>query len=303
MSHDGAMADNGSVTARRELGDFLRSRRERLAQEQVGLVPTGRRRTPGLRREEVAVVAGVGLTWYAWLEQGRSINVSTQVVTSIGRALRLTTEETQHLLHLAGVRSAAPATATCDPELLAAFQPVLDKFDPYPASLQTPLFNVVAYNDSYRHLFADLDEIPAEDRNCAVKFFTDSDWRDRYVDADLVAERMVARMRAAAVTGNSGPEPPQVVDWLLRHSDEFARLWKRHDVLMQDHEVKRLISPLVGRLDLSFVTTQVAETGHRMTVMTPNNDDTSARLDKLSTLTTTEPADNRGPCGHVTEEQ
>lgn len=282
MPQHGTVTDTSSVIARRELGDFLRSRRERLSPAQVGLPSTGRRRTPGLRREEAAVLAGVGVTWYTWLEQGRTINVSMQVLTAISRALRLNDEESQHLLRLAGMQPSEPQPVACDPALLAAFQPVLDKLDPYPACLQTPLFSVVAYNQTYRHLFTDMDDIPAADRNCAVKFFTDPSWRDRYVDADLVASRMVARMRAAASTAANGPETAFVIDRLLDQSEEFARLWKRHDVLLQHYDVKRIDSPLVGELSLSFVSTQIAETGHRLTIMTPESDQTRRRLEQLS---------------------
>lgn len=285
MPQHGIMTETNAAIAHRELGEFLRSRRERVSPEQAGLPSTGRRRTPGLRREEAAVLAGVGVTWYTWLEQGRTINVSMQVITAIGRALRLNDEETQHLLRLAGMQSTKYESVTCDPALLSAFQPVLDKLDPYPACLQTPLFSVVAYNTTYRHLFADMEAIPSADRNCAVKFFTDSSWRDRFVDADIVATRMVARMRAAASTGVSGSETALVIDRLLDESVEFAELWKRHDVLLRHYEVKRVDNPLVGRLRLSFVSTQVTESGHRMTIMTPEDRQTHDRLEQLLNLT------------------
>ncbi len=282
MPQHGIVTDTSSVILRRELGDFLRSRRERLAPERVGLPSTGRRRTPGLRREEAAVLAGVGVTWYTWLEQGRTINASMQVLTAVSRALRLNDEESQHLLRLAGMQPAEPEAVSCDPALLAAFQPVLDKLDPYPACLQTPLFSIVAYNQTYRQLFTDMDAIPAADRNCAVRFFTDRSWRDHYVDADVVASRIVARMRAAASNGANRSETALVIERLLDQSEEFAQLWKRHDVLLQHYDVKRIDSPLVGRLSLSFVSTQVAETGHRLTIMTPEDDMTRDRLEQLS---------------------
>ena len=158
--HDGSMTDARPPQTRRELGAFLRTRRERLAPDQVGLPSTGRRRTPGLRREEVAVLAGVGVTWYTWLEQGRSINVSTQVLTAVGRALRLDDAEKRHLERLAGVRADPAGPATLEAPLSAAYQPVLDKLDPYPACLQTSAFDIVAYNRAYRFLFTDMDQIP-----------------------------------------------------------------------------------------------------------------------------------------------
>ncbi|MEV0275047.1 helix-turn-helix transcriptional regulator [Streptomyces sp. NPDC050610] len=275
------MTETRPAAIRREVGDFLRSRRERVTPQQVGLPSTGRRRTPGLRREEVAVLAGVGVTWYTWLEQGRPINVSTHVLQAVARALQLDDTERRHLRRLAGSSTPEAEPSECDPRLSAAFQPVLDKLDPFPACLQTSLFDVVAYNRAYRFLFTDMDLIPPGERNCAVQFFTDPDWRSRYVDVDLVAARMVARLRADIGT----PAAAGIVDDLRERSKEFARLWARHDVLPQQYETKRLDSPLVGQLQLNFVSTSVSATGHRMTVMTPTDESTSLRLTQLAGLT------------------
>ncbi|MBQ1095394.1 helix-turn-helix domain-containing protein [Streptomyces sp. b94] len=270
---------------RREVGDFLRSRRERVTPQQAGLPSTGRRRTPGLRREEVAVLAGVGVTWYTWLEQGRPINVSTHVLQAVARALQLDDTERRHLYQLAGSRTPKAEPSSGDPGLIAAFQPVLDKLDPFPACLQTSLFDVVAYNRAYRFLFTDMDLIPPDERNCAVQFFTDPDWRSRYVDVDLVAARMVARLRAEVGADIGAPAAAGIVDALRERSKDFARLWARHDVLPQQYETKRLDSPLVGQLQLNFVSTDVPETGHRMTVMTPADESTSLRLTRMAGLT------------------
>ncbi|MFJ6066413.1 helix-turn-helix transcriptional regulator [Streptomyces tendae] len=275
------MTASRSAAIRRELGDFLRSRRERVTPQQAGLPSTGRRRTPGLRREEVAVLAGVGVTWYTWLEQGRPINVSTQVLRAVARVLRLDDVEQRHLHQLAGSSTPKDGPAEDDPGLPAAFQPVLDKLDPFPACLQTPLFDVVAYNRAYRFLFTDMDLIPPGERNCAVQFFTDPDWRSRYVDGDLVAARMVARMRTEIGTELGAAAAGGIVDDLRDRSEEFARLWARHDVLPEQYETKRLDSPLVGQLQLNFVSTHVPGTGHRMTVMTPADEPTAGRLARM----------------------
>ncbi|MGC0382334.1 helix-turn-helix transcriptional regulator [Streptomyces sp. SAI-129] len=275
------MTASRSAAIRRELGDFLRSRRERVTPQQAGLPSTGRRRTPGLRREEVAVLAGVGVTWYTWLEQGRPINVSAQVLRAVARVLRLDDVEQRHLHQLAGSSTPKDEPAEDDPGLPAAFQPVLDKLDPFPACLQTPLFDVLAYNRAYRFLFTDMDLIPPGERNCAVQFFTDPDWRSRYVDGDLVAARMVARMRTEIGTELGAAAAAGIVDDLRERSEEFARLWARHDVLPQQYETKRLDSPLVGQLQLNFVSTHVPDTGHRMTVMTPADESTARRLARM----------------------
>ncbi|MFG3214347.1 MmyB family transcriptional regulator [Streptomyces tendae] len=147
--------------------------------------------------------------------------------------------------------------------------------------MQTPLFDVVAYNRAYRFLFTDMDLMPPGERNCAVQFFTDPDWRSRYVDGDLVAARMVARMRTEIGTELRAAAAAGIVDDLRERSEEFARLWARHDVLPEQCETKRLASPLVGPLQLNFVSTHVPGTGHRMTVMTPADEPTAGRLARM----------------------
>src|SRR6201999_3688617 len=135
------------ATRRSELAGFLRARRERLTPQEVGLPPGPRRRTPGLRREELALLAGVGVTWYTWLEQGRPINASVQVLDAIARALRLDTVERGHLFRLADVPGATgPGPADC-PEcpLPPQVQTILDAI-PYPASVLTERFDLIAWN-------------------------------------------------------------------------------------------------------------------------------------------------------------
>src|SRR5262245_41688851 len=134
---------NGTTLRRRELGAFLRSRRERIQPEQVGLRSRRRRRTPGLRREEVAQLAGVGVTWYTWLEQGRDINASTQVLDAIARTLQFDVHERSHLFTLAGI-----ATTTIAGEgqaLCPTVQPLADKLEPFPAMAVKPRYDLTAY--------------------------------------------------------------------------------------------------------------------------------------------------------------
>src|SRR6266540_1325024 len=159
---------------RTELASFLRSRRERIRPEDVGLPPGGRRRTPGLRREEVAQLAGVGVTWYTWLEQGRDINVSTQVLDAISRTLRLDRLERNHLYTLAGV-PIAPGAVECSVLTRPALR-ILEQLAPYPASVLNRRYDVLACNAAYRKIFIDLDEIPVEDRNLLWLVFTVKQW-------------------------------------------------------------------------------------------------------------------------------
>jgi transcriptional regulator with XRE-family HTH domain len=159
---------------RDEFAAFLRTRRERLSPADVGLPAGTRRRVAGLRREEVATLAGVGLTWYTWLEQGRPIAASDQVLGAIARALRMTEDERDHLFALAGATPPERDEHAC---VSAAHLDLLSKLMPYPAAVQTARFDIRAYNRSYRFLFADLDAIAPEGRNCAVRIFTDPAWQ------------------------------------------------------------------------------------------------------------------------------
>ena len=145
---------------RRELASFLRSRRERVQPQDVGLPPGIRRRTPGLRREEVAQLSGVGVTWYTWLEQGRDINVSTQVVDAIARTLKLDRYEWAHLSTLAGIAT-GPQPQQCA-ALPTAVRKVMHQVAPYPAAVLNDRFDLLAYNPEYRELIVDLDSLPGD---------------------------------------------------------------------------------------------------------------------------------------------
>src|SRR6187551_3809804 len=169
LGQDESMTDVIAPRGRRaELAAFLRSRRERITPADLGL-PTGlRRRTPGLRREEVAQLAGVGVTWYTWLEQGRPIRASTQVLDAIARALRLDQAEREHLYRLADVPAVPSAPAECLP---AEIQAILDALVPVPAVVYNGRYDVLAWNATYHALFPGLTESPIGERNALLHLF------------------------------------------------------------------------------------------------------------------------------------
>jgi transcriptional regulator with XRE-family HTH domain len=268
---------------RRELGAFLRSRRERIAPEEVGLVPGGRRRTPGLRREEVAQVAGVGVTWYTWLEQGRDINVSEQVLDAIARALLLDPHEIAHLYALAGVVAPEPST---DPEAASpAVRMVLDQLDPLPACVVNARSDILAHNRVYGRLIDDLDAIPFEDRNTLWLAFTRPEWRDAIVDWEDARVRMVASLRAAMADHVADPAWKALVRRLTDASPEFARLWARHDVCGPENRTKVMRNPIVGDLRVDYTNYWLgARRGTRLVTYTPADDVTRERLIRLSAI-------------------
>jgi transcriptional regulator with XRE-family HTH domain len=279
----GAPVSNADEIRRAELSGFLRSRRERIAPEQVGVTHSGRRRTPGLRREEVAQLAGVGVTWYTWLEQGRDIKVSDQVLEAIARTLGLDRDERSHLFTLAGSASQQIATdcAAVSPQLRAA----LTKFEPYPACVQNGKYDLLAYNRTYAHLVGNLDDHPIEARNCMWLLFTDPAWRKTIIDWDEAAIRMTANLRSLYGDHVTEPAWKSFVSRLRAASPEFAELWARHDVRGIENKVKRFRHKRVGLLRLDVTNTWLApRTGTRLLLYTPVDAETERRLEKLAAI-------------------
>ncbi|WP_229857127.1 helix-turn-helix transcriptional regulator, partial [Streptomyces anandii] len=180
---------------RHELAAFLRHRREHIAPERVGLPRGRRRRTPGLRREEVAQLSAVGVTWYTWLEQARDIQVSVQVLDALARTLLLDPGERAHLFQLAGATDPAP-TSVC-PSVTPALRAVLEQLEPYPACLQNSRYDILAHNRTYGLLFCDLDAVPVEDRNLMILAYTNEEWRSSIVHLEDALRHMAARFRSA----------------------------------------------------------------------------------------------------------
>jgi transcriptional regulator with XRE-family HTH domain len=271
---------NGTELRRRELGAFLRSRRERVRPEQVGLPPMRRRRTPGLRREEVAQLAGVGVTWYTWLEQGRDINPSAQVLDAIARTLQFDAHEHSHLFTLAGT-----ATTTIADQCLhihPTAQPLIDQLEPFPAVVVNARLDLLAYNRVYASFHDGLDTIPVEDRNILWLVFTHPRWRDVIVDWDDISGRLVAEYRALMAEHLDDPAWKTLVARLHRASSEFTALWERHDVQGVESRTKRAVHPTAGLLLLDYTNLWLNPSlGVRIIAFSPADDRTRHRLEEL----------------------
>jgi transcriptional regulator with XRE-family HTH domain len=271
-----------TASRRTELADFLRSRRERVMPEDVGLPAGGRRRTPGLRREEVALLAGVGVTWYTWLEQGRQINASVQVLEAVARALRMDAQERWHLFQLAGV-TLVPSVPECT-QVGPAGQRLLDQLDPFPAVVLSPRWDVVAYNRTYNWLGGDLDSIDPGERNLAWLLFTHEHWRNLCVHRTDATTHLVASMRMAMGQQLEDPLWEVLVQRLTEASDEFRDLWARHDVVDRTLPTKDFHSA-VGDLHLEAQRFGIGQSGsNRMMVYVPRDDVSEARLRQLLEL-------------------
>ncbi|MGW4156043.1 helix-turn-helix transcriptional regulator [Micromonospora chersina] len=240
---NGSNAPSSSDRRQAELREFLRSRRARLSPSDVGLPDAGRRRTPGLRREEVAVLAGVGVSWYTWLEQGRDIKVSEDVLDAVGRTLRLDPVERAHLYRLAGLN---PPEARSEPSLPASPEllRLLDAWAPRPGYIRDRHWNFVAVNESARLVFGYGDI----DHNCLISFFTNARYRVRHQHWAETAPAVAASFRADAARHPDDPEFDRIAAELAAVSREFAELWARHDVGEHTNAVKTVDHPDAGTL-------------------------------------------------------
>jgi transcriptional regulator with XRE-family HTH domain len=276
------VSTNGTDLRRRELGSFLRNRRERVQPEQVGMRSSRRRRTPGLRREEVAQLAGVGVTWYTWLEQGREINPSAQVLDAIARTLQFDSHEHSHLFTLAGMP--APTVAEqCLEQQCPTAQALLDQLEPFPAGLINDRLDLLAYNRVYASFFdGELERIPGEERNLLWLAFTNPRWQKVIVDWDESAGSLVAEYRAAMAEHLDEPAWTQLVARLHRVSPEFTAFWERHDVQLVESRTKRALHPTAGQLTLVYTHLWLGQRlGTRITAFTPANERTRRKLEEL----------------------
>lgn len=268
---------------RHELAAFLRSRRERITPEQVGLVRGRRRRTPGLRREEVAQLSAVGVTWYTWLEQARPIQVSPQVLDALARALLLDRDERAHLFALAGAADPAPGSAcrTVTPALWA----MLEQLEPVPACVQNSRYDILAYNRTYGRLMCDLDALPPEDRNCLWLSFTNDEWRAALGNLDETIRLMAGKFRAAMAEHLAEPAWKTLLGRLKAASPEFCEVWDRHDVVAAGDKTKRFLNPHVGRLNLAHTSLWLGPSaGPRLVTYVPVDEESRAGLEKLREL-------------------
>jgi transcriptional regulator with XRE-family HTH domain len=271
---------------RTELAHFLRTRRERLYPAEGASFGAGRRRTPGLRREEVAFMVGVSTSWYTWLEQGRAITVSAQVLERLAQVLQLTAQERAHLFILA--REEVPVTSTAEETrtIDAATQQVLDAVSPSPAYVVNARWQVVAWNRIACLVFLDFAAQSERERNLLRLLFTHPIIRERYEEWEYVAERMLALFRVSTARSVGERWYIDLVAELWSASCEFQRWWPLHDIGEPPREEKALNHPAVGRLVFSPNPLQIAHAPDCwMLVHTPvPGTGTLARLDQLLLL-------------------
>ncbi|MEU6912573.1 helix-turn-helix domain-containing protein [Streptomyces olindensis] len=253
MSSHVAAGDEGTsgLDRRTELKEFLRSRRARLKPEEVGLPSHGRRRVPGLRREELAQLAGVSYAYYARLEQGYGETMSAEVLDAVARALRLNGEEREHLVRLAQPerQSATQAVPPSQP-LRPSVRHLLDALG-VPAYVVDRRLNILGWNRLATVVFGDWGRLRPEERNVARLAFLSPEARERFADPDSTTERIAGVVRMNAGKSPGDPHFSSLIEELSQQSEEFRRLWARHEVSCGSAgETVRMRHPLVGEFDL-----------------------------------------------------
>jgi transcriptional regulator with XRE-family HTH domain len=262
---------------RAELGKFLKARRARLRPEDVGLPPGPRRRTPGLRREEVALLAGVGVTWYTWLEQGRKINASAQVLDAVSRTLRLDTAGRWHLYRLA---EATPLRAWAGSARIPdSARAIVRELDPLPAVLVNNRFDIIEDNAAHEDLFWDWHSMPCVHKNLLWCCVTEPAAREKLLDYDSEVAHLAARLRAAYGRHVGDPEWEEDIRRLSDLSSEFASLWARQEVAGPSERTRRFLFPDIGLLTFTSTELEVSAVPElRLVVNTPADAGTWARL-------------------------
>jgi len=239
-----------TVTHQNPLGAYLKDRRAKLDPAAFGFPPE-RRRTAGLRREEVAQRANISPTWYTWLEQGRGGGPSADVLDRIARALMLTDAEREHLF-LLGLGRPPEARYRRDEGVTPRLRRVLDALEPSPALIRTAIWDVVAWNRAATAMLGDYGALPSEERNVLRMMFLDPRARAVQYDWEGVARFVVSAFRVDAMRAGAAAEVEPLVDELCRLSPEFKAMWRDNDIRGPSEHVKHIRHPLLGPLAFEY---------------------------------------------------
>jgi transcriptional regulator with XRE-family HTH domain len=238
-----------SPEQRKALGSFLASRRARLQPSDFGLVG-GRRRTPGLRREEVAVLASVSVSWYTWLEQGRNIQASADTLRRVSDVLKLSRVESVHLFALSSRE--APSITPTD-ELTDGLLMLLQAVDPIQAYIRNGRFDILAWNAAVADLFVDYSTLQPHERNTLRLLFLYPPYRTLIIDWEEMTRGMLSSFSAARAQAQDKTPFDELVEELHGASEAFRKWWPQADVRGFDEGVKRIQHPTQGRVDLTYV--------------------------------------------------
>ncbi|WP_191293018.1 helix-turn-helix transcriptional regulator [Kitasatospora herbaricolor] len=277
----------GMTIDRRELADFLRRSRDRVRPQDAGLPAGPRRRIPGLRREEVAQLAGMSADYYIRLEQARGPQPSPQMLAALARALRLSTDERDHLHLLAGHRP--PAGRVAGDHVAPGLLHLLDQLPGTPAQVLGELGDVLAQNATARALLGGVCTVSEHGRNVVWRWFADPAARAAYPaeEHEHYSRVHVADLRAAVGRRAGDPAATRLVERLRGASEEFAGLWELHEVAVRRHSRMRVLHPVIGPVDLDCQILLAPEGDQRLVLLTPPpGSDTADRLALLRVVGT-----------------
>ncbi|HZR44506.1 MAG TPA: helix-turn-helix transcriptional regulator [Ktedonobacteraceae bacterium] len=268
---------------RQALADFLRTRRARLSPADVGLPLRSRRRTPGLRREEVAELANIGTSWYISLEQGRDIHPSEQVLESLAQALKLSPDERQHLFLLA-LQHIPMREVPAEEQVSPALQQVVKSLDPHPAYILGRRWDVLAHNRAAEYLFSFDSISPPHTRNMLWRIFTSPARYRLYADEqrrEYVARGLIAQFRADYARYPGDPWFAELISDLQQASEQFRLWWSQHDVSSVPDCHKEMKHPTLGHLEFEMVTLQVPTHPDQKMLIYTASSATVAKLERL----------------------
>ncbi|MFC8078194.1 helix-turn-helix transcriptional regulator [Streptomyces sp. NPDC057307] len=270
-----------TVDTTRELAAFLRSRREHLDPRDFGLPPRRRaRRTPGLRREEVAELAGISIDYIVRLEQGRGLRPSANVVEALAEALRLAPDERVYLFDLAQQRprNAAEAATTAAPPLAR----LVADLSPLPAMLMNHRYDILAWNAEMARLLLDFDTLPPARRNSMWLCLMHPGMRDFYVDRERVVREGIAHLRAAWAAHPEDRALTDLITEFTTNDEEFARFWNERDITVNGRGRKEMRHPEVGTVTVDFeVLMPLPDPDQRLVIYRPADDESRSALDRL----------------------
>jgi transcriptional regulator with XRE-family HTH domain len=274
---------NPEARRRHELGAFLKARRRQLVRAELGLPPVVGKAATGVRREEISYLSGVSVTWYTWLEQGREIKPSRQVLDALARTLRMSAAEHSYILSLAGYSAPHPGPEPSPQATPAHVQRLLEAIEGFPAFAIAPDWAVSGWNAAYTALYRDLAKVRTADRNLLWLIFTDPYLRELIPDWEFMSRRHLAQFRADAAPRLGHPSFSRLVQRLLTASDAFRVGWESHDIEGFASREQLFRHPVVGDLHLEHHRLAPSDHPHlRLVIYTPVlTTDTPERLRQL----------------------
>ncbi len=279
-----------NATQRAQLSEFLRNCRARLAPTDVGLPAAGRRRTPGLRREDVAALAGLSATWYTWLEQGRDVRASDRVLENLSRTLRLSPEERDYLFLLAQHRS-APIRSAAEEQVPETVRRTLDALN-VPAQIITPRWDLVYWNTMITRCFGDYGLLPPEQRNLVRILLTSPIYQQDKDEYETRVRRIAAKLRIDYSQTGSDPAFDTLIEEMCAYSPLFREMWHSPEVRGRAEGINRLTHPVLGGITFEH-TSYVVEgmPSLRVVIFAPQDAESARKVAELARQEDEPPAD------------